>query len=85
MKKFDLQELRKYLVDLAVMDEVQASVAIHPDTSLSSLPIDSLTAAELMIKLEDAYSIQLSFSVFTENKSVGEFIDYINLKLSSRP
>lgn len=82
MKKFDLQELKEYLLELAVFEEDHNLAAIHRDTPLSLLSIDSLTAAELMIKLEDAYSIQLSFSVFTQNKLIGEFIDDINLKLS---
>lgn len=59
--------------------------AVTPDTSLSTLGIDSMISADLMIEIEDALDFSFTNMDLPRNASVQDVVDLVKLNLEARP
>lgn len=75
MKEISLTELEEILLRCEIVCE---KIVINEDTPLKSLKIDSLSACELLFEIEKTYQINISFTIFLQIQTVGDFISCIN-------
>ena len=72
-----LEKIKEVLVDAINVDEA----AVTPEASLSDdLDIDSLSAVELALELENAFDIQIEDEELAQLKTVQDIIDCIEKK-----
>lgn len=62
MKEFDINILKKYLLECNVITH---DTAIEESTLLESLQMDSLDGAQIFMKIEEDYQVFLPFSVYS--------------------
>ena len=51
---------------------------LNPDTSIADLGIDSVSVAEIVIRIEDALDIEVPTSEWVRVRTLSEFVDAVN-------
>ena len=75
MKRFDISQ---FLGVLSECDVLNGDVVMDEGTSVDSLNLDSLLGAEILLEIEKRYNIEITFSIFLEVRTIGDFISCIN-------
>ena len=56
---------------------IDESIAITPESSLKEMKIDSLDVVEIIMKIEDAFEIEIPDEKFKDFHNLGDIADYI--------
>jgi acyl carrier protein len=60
------------------------NVSLTRDTTFKKLGVDSLNVVRILVSIEDAYDIDLEDDELKDIKDMGNFIDYLKIKIESK-